>query len=48
MGEEPDDRRMFFGTDKTRLAMIILFGVFAVAYLSFPDFRFVVDLALGQ
>jgi hypothetical protein len=43
-----EDRRMFFGTGKTWLAMIILLGVFAAAYLSFPGFRVVVDFALGQ
>jgi hypothetical protein len=48
MDEEPEDRRMFFGTGKTWLAMTMLLGVFAAAYLTFPGFRFVVDLALVQ
>jgi hypothetical protein len=48
MDEEPEDRWMFFGTGKTWLAMIILLGVFAAAYLIFPGFRVVVDFALGQ
>jgi hypothetical protein len=48
MDEEPEVRRMFFGTGKTWLALIILFGMFAAAYLSLPGFRAVVDFALGQ
>jgi hypothetical protein len=47
MDEEPEVRQMFFGTGKTWLALIILSGMFAAAYLSLPGFRSVFDIVFG-
>jgi multisubunit Na+/H+ antiporter MnhB subunit len=52
MDDEPEVRRMFFRKGKIWLALMLLFGMFAAAYLSLPGFRsvvdFVFDFVLGQ